>query len=65
MNAPYARLLDAVFHAGPVFRMGFDRHVRAWATHAGRTAFIKFHNSPDFRAAYHARGGTYLQNRSV
>lgn len=52
-------LIAAIFHQGPVFRMGFDAHVRAWRQHTGGAALRAFYNDPDFRAGYHAAGGTF------
>ncbi len=31
-------LIQASFHEGPVFRMGFDAHVQAWRKHTRRAA---------------------------
>lgn len=52
-------LLAAIFHEGPVFRMGFDSHVRAWKRHVARAGVRRFNTDPAFRAAYRAQGGTF------
>ena len=58
------RLLDAIFHEGPIFRMGFDAHVRAWKRATANAGFLAFNSSPEFRAAYRARGGDYLGEKA-
>lgn len=47
-------LIQASFHEGPVFRMGFDAHVQAWRKHTRRAAFTTYHTAPAFAAAYDA-----------
>ena len=48
-------LLDANFHEGPAFRMGFESHVVAWRKDTGLRALVAYKNNPAFRAAYLAR----------
>lgn len=48
-------LIEAAFHEGPVFRMGFDAHVRKWKAHVGRTVFVKYHTEREFQEAYDSR----------
>lgn len=52
-------LLDAVFRQPPTFRMGYDHHVHRWTKHIGRIALREYASNPDFRTAYHARGGVF------
>lgn len=55
LEAATADLIAAAFHEGPVFRMGYDRHVQQWKAHVGQVCFIRYQNDGDFRAAYDAR----------
>lgn len=55
LSASLSKLMDANFHEGPIYRMGFDAHVRAWSKHVGLMAFRAYHHNPAFRAAYEAR----------
>lgn len=45
-------LIEAAFHEGPVFRMGFDAHVRKWRAYVGRTVFVRYHTEREFQEAY-------------
>lgn len=55
LEAATADLIAAAFHEGPVFRMGYDRHVQQWKSHVGQVCFIRYQNDGEFRAAYDAR----------
>ncbi len=52
-----AAILASIFLEGPIFRMGFDAHVKAWKKATARDGFRLFNTDPAFRAEYHARGG--------
>ena len=55
LEAATADLIAAAFHEGPLYAMGFDRHVRQWKDHIGQACFIRYQNDGEFRAAYDAR----------
>lgn len=48
-------LLDAAFMPRPVFRMGFDAHVKAWGDAVSRECFVRYHTRSDFAAALERR----------
>jgi hypothetical protein len=51
-----ARLLDAAFaYNPPIWRMGFDAHVRDWRRHISRECFARYYTSPGFAAEHDAR----------
>jgi hypothetical protein len=50
-----ARLLTAAFANGPVFRMGFDAHVRTWRRHTQSEASFAYLSDPTFAAQCDAR----------
>lgn len=57
------RLLDDAFsYTAPIWRFGFDVHVRAWRKHVSRECFVSYHASPAFAAAHDAR---IAEQRSV
>ena len=64
MTRSFDRILTATFHEGPIFRMGYDAHVRDWRAAIQSESLIAFHRNSDFRAAYYARGGTYLKDQT-
>lgn len=39
----------------PVFRMGYDHHVRAWKNAMCRETWIRYHTRREFRDSYDAR----------
>ena len=55
LEAATADLIAAAFHEGPLYAMGFDRHVRQWKDHIGQACFIRYQNDGEFRAAFDAR----------
>lgn len=50
-----AALIDAAFHDGPVFRMGFDAHVRRWRAHVSREVWKLYHTDDAFAHDYDMR----------
>ena len=46
------QLLAAAFHEGPVFRMGFDSHVKAWDKYVQRETFVTYHKVGHFAQLY-------------
>lgn len=50
-----AALMTFAFRVPPLFRMGFDRHVRQWDKHMRRRLWRAYWNRPDFKSAYDAR----------
>lgn len=48
-------LLEANFTPRPVFRMGFDAHVRTWRRHMQRRVYVAYHTDSAFAAAIDAR----------
>lgn len=52
---PRAKLLDAAFHQGPIFRQGFDAHIRTWRTAVQEQVWTEYWSDTGFRAAYDAR----------
>ena len=55
LRAAQAALIEQAFSPVPVFRMGFDAHVKAWRSEVGTTCIAWYHADPSFRAAYDAR----------
>lgn len=48
-------LLDAAFSPRPIWRMGFDAHVRDWRRHVSRECFLSYHTDSAFARAHDAR----------
>lgn len=56
------RLMKDAFRERPVFKVpGPASHVRAWDKFTQHLTWVRYHNSPAFRAAYDARlAGTLI-----
>lgn len=48
-------LIERAFAAGPVFRMGYDAHVKAYRACLGASCFTRYHTDQAFAYAYDAR----------
>lgn len=51
----FQRLLDDLDRDAPIFRMGFDAHVRRWSKAIQRETWEAYHTVPEFAAAYDKR----------
>lgn len=49
------KLLAFSFRKRPLFRMGYDSHVRLWDEAVRRAVWVKYWTEAEFQAAYHAR----------
>ena len=54
-------LMAFAFRERPVFRMGFDRHVRQWDAAMRRRLWNRYWRVPEFAAAYDARVAEQLE----
>lgn len=50
-------LISAAFTDRPVFRMGYDAHVKAWTRAVSRECWVRYYRDAEFAAAYDARLG--------
>lgn len=51
----HASLINAAFHRGPMFRQGFDHHVKAWREWVQEANWRLYWSDRAYRAAYDAR----------
>lgn len=52
---PRDKLMAFAFLPRPVFRMGFDAHVKAWDKEMRRKLFVRYYSDEAFAAQYDAR----------
>ncbi len=52
---PRDKLMAFAFRPVPVFRMGYDAHVRAWGKIMKRKLWDRYHADQSFAARYDAR----------
>ena len=55
LDAAKASLIEQAFHEGPLYRQGFDDHVRKWSKHVSARVFVLYHTEREFQEAYDAR----------